>query len=92
MREKIDTILNNGIYGWRKENQLIKGEILDQILSVISEETDMEMYKVVIRKVVDLLKEKDKHNRFGFEDGTILIYKEDWWVMLQEWGIKEDLK
>lgn len=31
MREKIDGILSNGVYGWRNENKSIKAAVLDQI-------------------------------------------------------------
>jgi len=40
-----------------------------------------------IKEAVDWLKEYNKYRRFGFEDGTLLIYKEDWQSRLKEWGI-----
>jgi len=55
-----------------------KGVLLDMIEQAKEE---------VAREVVDWLMENDKHNRFGFEDGTLLLYKEDWQAKLQEWGI-----
>ena len=38
MREKIDGIMNNGIAGWRTEHELIKRDVLNQILSYQIEE------------------------------------------------------
>ena len=40
MREKIDSILANGVYGWRNESNLIKVEVLNQLLTLIREEIE----------------------------------------------------
>ena len=39
-RAYINGVLNNGAHGWRTENELIKGEVLDQILSLVEIRAD----------------------------------------------------
>ena len=47
------------------------------------DEEIIEASKVGARKVVERLQQVDKHARFGFEDGTLLVYKEDLQVILK---------
>ena len=47
-----------------------------------------ESFRAGIKEVVDWIIKKNKFHRFGFEDGTILIYAEDWENKLKEWGIE----
>lgn len=37
LRERIDNVLDQTVYGWRHEHKLIKDECLDQILALIKE-------------------------------------------------------
>jgi len=46
LKEKMDDVLANGVYGWRNESELIKEDVLDQILTVARQarrETLMEL-------------------------------------------------
>ena len=47
-----------------------------------------EPYKAGIKLVVDWINTNNKFHIFGFEDGSVLIYAEDW--MAKDWGIDEE--
>ena len=44
--------------------------------------------KAQAKKLVEKIEEKNKYHRFGFEDGTLLIYKEDWQELRRQVGLK----
>jgi len=41
-----------------------------------------------LEKVVKKIEEKNKYRVFGFEDGTLLIYKEDWEPICRQVGLE----
>lgn len=43
------------------------------------------------RKLVEWLEKQDKHQRFGFKDGTLLIYNEDWQELRRQVGLDKEI-